>query len=123
MGMNGGAKMVRAFMCTTCGRLHNEKPEAVRCCNDKMYMESAARAQAKVTRALANTVVKSAIVYGGMQATCTCSRCPHTTTVTVNLKGWRYGATQMTRVEAEKKAAALSRAQMARHLSNCFKWR
>lgn len=117
MGMNGGAKKVTAYRCTSCTDLHDKRADAVYCCNDRAQEKAAedrkAAAKVKYTRMVKRLRVritrKDAI--GGGDFFTGEAKCPGG-----NGRSWQ----RVFKVRSYKRAAIapIIKAQLSRHLQS-----
>lgn len=129
MGARGGAVRVTAFRCGTCSELFERRDggrkAAVECCNEKVAAAEEA-ARAKVTaRALSKVPTPTAKIirrlrteYAVATTKCPRSGCFHSAKVKVEVRSTWNG--NLSRADALKKASALAKAQIGRHLRQRF---
>lgn len=127
MGARGGVVRVTAFKCGTCGELFERRDggrkAAVECCNEeiaaaerKAREKVAALAFAKVPTPRVEITRRLHSEYA--TATVKCSRCYYSATVKVEVRSTWNG--NLSRSDASKKASALAKAQIGRHLKRTY---
>jgi hypothetical protein len=136
MGAKGGYRMVRAWKCTTCDELYGIKADAVECCNERLWEERSVQRKAKAKRTYTQTSKRLRIHFKtmensyGVKMEYAVAGCPRDKSRGVRRKSWTiavpkdrpwtHGGRKYTREEGRRVAAALVKAQLARHLKSCY---
>lgn len=130
MGARGGAVRVTVFKCGTCGdlfeRRHGGRKAAEDCCNEAVA-EAKDRAQERSVKQILARVRKPRVQIKRMNgteyavATVRCPRCTNTASVRVEVRSGKYPwSPRVPRPDAKKKAVALAKAQISRHIRSRY---
>lgn len=129
MGARGGYSRVVRFQCTTCGHDRMTVASAIRCCNAEMRDQEEKQAKTLVKRMMGKATKprisfkKEFGTHGDREAVatakCPYKTCDHICQVVVRI-GKRYYGPNLSKDEAVKKAVALAKAQLSKHIKNSW---
>jgi hypothetical protein len=128
MGARGGFKRVVGWKCTTCESLYDTRVGAIECCNDAVHEARVAKRAMRTKRAMARAgrvrVTFEKCRYSGeknviAKVTCPFKECWKRGPLKVTM---RLVTDNSTRQENIKRAKALVRAQLARHVGSHGKY-